>query len=330
MNSLRILDVFYGNKCNLTCYQCDTRSDIFRKGEHDSNIDTIKEGVVLASKHFKIENYSLLGGEPLLNIEIVTELLKFIRSFDKHTPILMPTNGSLIDRNFDVVKDWLTNYGVRLSVCDHFSAFEDKDRSNQVKLASYRLADSLGMTEGNPRDFHYDVLNFGSSDENWVQWITPRQSEFSDSENERYWAKENFSIFLHDQDYFQQHHYFSKNKPKPFAEGDPEASYRNGCCSPFCTYLYDKKLYKCGALGTLERFLRHHDAIDDPAWFKYLSYKPLDLVNCTEEEVKVFSDTKFKAIAECDMCPASGQEYRKTPETTLPSGKKYVPINRVE
>jgi hypothetical protein len=55
MNSLKILDVFIGGKCNLACFQCDTRSDVIRSGEYDQSTEDIIEGIRLAQKHFKIE-----------------------------------------------------------------------------------------------------------------------------------------------------------------------------------------------------------------------------------------------------------------------------------
>ena len=51
---LKILDVFIGNKCNLACEQCDTRSDIIRTKDYDPSLEEIKEGIALAQKHFRI------------------------------------------------------------------------------------------------------------------------------------------------------------------------------------------------------------------------------------------------------------------------------------
>jgi organic radical activating enzyme len=64
--NLKVFDIFYGNKCQIACQQCDTRSDLIRKGEHDPDLETIKEGILLTKEKFHIEHYSLLGGEPLL------------------------------------------------------------------------------------------------------------------------------------------------------------------------------------------------------------------------------------------------------------------------
>ena len=48
MNHIKILDVFYGNKCNLACSNCDTRSDTLRG--YDPELDTIKESIRLANE----------------------------------------------------------------------------------------------------------------------------------------------------------------------------------------------------------------------------------------------------------------------------------------
>ena len=65
-NSIKILDVFYGNKCQLACAHCDTRSDYIRNGEFDPTLENILESVTLASEQFNVECWSVLGGEPFL------------------------------------------------------------------------------------------------------------------------------------------------------------------------------------------------------------------------------------------------------------------------
>jgi hypothetical protein len=128
-----------------------------------------------------------------------------------------------------------------------------------------------------------------------------------------------FHVWFRDQEYFQSSYYFNNdNKPKPFMTDNPEKSYLNGCCSLMCSFLYNKRLYKCAALGTLRNFLKHHDSLEDIDWQKYLNYKPLDLETCTIEESTKFSNTKYNSISECDMCPASSQNFRKTEDKVLP------------
>jgi hypothetical protein len=94
--------------------------------------------------------------------------------------------------------------------------------------------------------------------------------------------------------------------PKPF-NSTPSDAYKNSCPSQFCAFLHDKKIYKCAALGTLRRLLEKYNITDDPDWQRYLSYKPIDLENSSEEDLDRFADTHYCSIDECSMCPG---EYR--------------------
>jgi len=67
-----------------------------------------------------------------------------------------------------------------------------------------------------------------------------------------------------------------------------------------------------------KNFLERHNAVDDEEWQKFLAYKPLDLTNCTDEEVENFSISKYKPISECSMCPSSQNEVILTEENVLP------------
>ena len=113
---IKILDIFYGGRCQLACAQCDTRSDTIRKGEFDPTVESIKEGILLAKNNFDIEIFSLLGGEPLLYKDKIKDILEFIRSIDKETLIFLPTNGELIGKNIDFLSEILPNYKILLMV----------------------------------------------------------------------------------------------------------------------------------------------------------------------------------------------------------------------
>lgn len=320
MKKLKVLDVFYGNKCNLACHQCDTRSDIFRTEEGDPNLENIIESITLSKKHFNIEMYSILGGEPLLYLEKITEIVKFIRSIDNVARIILPTNGLLIDKKIETVVQLVKDFNITVVISDHCVNFDDKTFSNKVVNNTKILADRLEM---NPSEYYVawnDFLNFDNKkqDNYWQSWIDHRTDRVTGTSNLAFSNSKNY-LFLTEQADFQSHYKIVNGKPKPFSQGDPEASYRNGCADPFCSFLFDKKLYKCGALGTLKRFLEYHGSLDDKEWDQYLKYKPLDLTNCTIEEVSMFSDTRFSPIKECQMCPNSA-DYKslKTPDKVIP------------
>ncbi len=330
MYSLKILDIFIGNQCNLACDFCDTRSDIIRDSHNDPDIENIKQGILLAKEKFFIENYSLLGGEPLMYIDKVLAIVRFIRDFDKDTTIIIPTNGVGLDKNSDIVLKLIEEYKVLVIVCDHFSAFDNQNRSNKLYKSTKTIADKLDLPEIDANEFFYRVMNWKNTDPSWQRFIQERGTIDPSFTRSHLYLKDRWGIFIRPQDTFDQHYFINEDyKPKPFASGDSESSYRNGCCSPFCSFLLDKKLFKCAALGTLEKFLNFHKVLNDDDWKKYLSYEPLDLTNCDEGDIKFFSDTKYRSINECDMCPNRENKFTKTPETVFLK-KKYVQITRVE
>lgn len=306
MNSLKILDIFIGGKCNLSCFQCDTRSDVIRTNEYDQSIQTILEGLKLAQQHYKIETYSMLGGEPLMYLPQVKQIVHYIRETDPDAYIIIPTNGTLIHKHKLELTDLLINYNVSLFVCNHFAGFTDKKLSDKVVNSALEFSKELNLQEA-------DVIEFNkalSGDD-----ITERESFTG---QEYVFTNGKMHLWIRNQDEFHSHYYLKDGKPKPFATKDPEGSYRNGCCSPMCSFMFDKKLYKCAALGTLERFLKHYNALKDSDWTKYLSYKPLDLTSATQEEIQDFSDTKLTSISQCDMCPnTSDYIFFKTEEKVI-------------
>jgi len=317
--SLKILDIFVGNKCNLTCFQCDTRSDIIRTGKQDPTLESIKESIVLAQKHFKIETYSLLGGEPLLYLDKIQEIVSFIRDYDTVTRIVLPTNGTVLNKYMDRLVSLVKQYNVCVAVCDHFAGFEDPTRSNKLSASVEELVSRLELSPQAPSEFWQGFLDWQNvgKDPLWQSFVDVRGSMIE--QGDIVYANEKIWVQIKSQSHFQSHYKLVDGKPKPFMSGDPATSYSKSCPSTFCSFMQDKKLYKCGALGTLHRFLDYYNVQSDPDWQKYISYKPLDLENCTQEEVEHFSNTKYCHIDECDMCPAEGGHFfLKTPDKVIP------------
>lgn len=309
MNYLKILDVYVGGKCNLACFQCDTRSDIVGN-EYDLNLDNIFESITLTQKHYSIETYSMLGGEPLLYLPKVRKIIEFIRSTDKIGKIVIPTNGSVLDKHTEELAEIMLEYNVSLYVCDHFAAFENTRLSDKVKTATQNFARHLGFNRYRTSLFLHEIL--GND--------TPHDFEGgNDLAEQEVYTNGTSYIWLRGQKDFHSNYYLNNGKPKPFMSGDSASSYANGCSSPCCNFLKDKKLYKCAALGTLPTLLKYHNISEDSDWAKYINYKPVDLAQATEDEIAEFSRTKFSAISECDMCPANGDHiFVKTPNKVLP------------
>lgn len=306
MNSLKILDVFIGGKCNLFCHQCDTRSDVIRTTEYDQSTSTIIEGIKLAQEKFKIETYSMLGGEPLMYLDQIKEIIAYIKQTDPTAYIIIPTNGTLLHKHKTELSKLLLKNNVSLFVCNHFAGFENNTLSNKVVSSALEFCKELNLVEADVIEFNKQLSGIDVLEK---ENFTGKEYVFTNGK---------MHVWIRDQAEFHSHYHLTPSGPKPFASNNPEESYKEGCCSPMCSFLFEKKLYKCAALGTLFRFLKHHNQLDDPDWQKYLSYKPLDLSTALPEEVKLFSDTKLKAIAECDMCPSSGKHiFVKTEEKVI-------------
>lgn len=320
-NHIKILDVFYGNRCNLACDQCDTRSEHVRHGDLDPDLDNIKESIVLANSKFDVENWSVLGGEPFLYLDKVIEIIKFIRNIEPHKTIFFPTNGLLLDKNLDTAAEIITKYNVWMQVCNHTAAFRDQSITKKILDSVFKLAEKTGIPKIVPKNrWWYDIMKYDTGTENWQEYLRKKQVDINDdSQYDEVWMTANRGIYYMEAKTFQSLHYFTPTgKPKPFESNDPSSSYWNSCPSCFCSFLYDKKIYKCAALGTLKKLLLTHDSLEDPSWKKYLNYNPIDLSTCKTNEVDKFSNEHYTHIDECTMCPENRLEIIKTEEKVLP------------
>jgi organic radical activating enzyme len=314
---IKMFDIYYGTKCNLACRHCDTRSDIIRTTETDPHIDTILQGITLAKEKFDIDLYSFIGGEPLYYLDKIEIILAHIRKIDPTAKIQVSTNGALLSKNLDAVVSLMITYETSLFVCNHFAAFDDK-MTNRITESVNQLVDRLQLNKGDANIFLSRLLRLDNprNDPYLDTWIE-QQGEYFLGEQplDHYYHDDKIFVHFRPQTDFKMHHYMQNGKPKPFMTGDSALSYKDGCSSPMCSFMIDKKLYKCSALGTLERFLEYHGSLEDPDWQKYRNYKYLDLETCTEEEAIQFHATKYCSILECDMCGTSS--FNRTREDVI-------------
>jgi uncharacterized Fe-S cluster-containing radical SAM superfamily protein len=176
---IKILDVFYGNKCNIACAHCDTRSDTIRDGEYDPTIDAIKESIVLANKAFDIENWSVLGGEPLLYKDTVKEIVEFLRTIEPNKTIFISTNGLLLEKNIDWVVDLINKYKVWIQVCNHTAAFKDRSLTNKVINSVHKIGKQINFPHTMPAyRWWYNILKIDSGTDSWKDFVKEKQYDF--------------------------------------------------------------------------------------------------------------------------------------------------------
>lgn len=301
---LKLLDVYYGSKCNLSCHQCDTNSDITATTEHDPDLQNIFESIDCARQKFDIDLYGMIGGEPLLYLDKINSIIAYIRQVAPDSKIQLSTNGLLLDKKIHEVYALMSEYDCNIFISNHFAGY-DKKITQKILDSVTRLSNMLGMKEHDSTFFLKDFLGLENqrNDKNFQNWIDQRQQHFFTKQSGELLYR-NQKVFLHyrPQLDFQMHYTMRDGKHKPFQSGDQDLSYLKGCSSPICNFLIDKKIYKCAALGTLHRFLNYHNLLSDQDWKKYIDYKYLDLINCSQDDIENFSKTKFTAIPECDMC----------------------------
>jgi organic radical activating enzyme len=175
-DSIKILDVFYGNKCQLACAHCDTRSDYIRKGEFDPTLENILESVTLASQQFNVECWSILGGEPFLYKDTVLAIIKHIRSLEKEKDkvIFFPTNGLLLSKkqHMDLAVELITKHRVWMQICSHVAAWDVLEKHNQMLENVYKLADLVGYDKVEPTNSWWaTIMNLGGGNAAWQEWI---------------------------------------------------------------------------------------------------------------------------------------------------------------
>ena len=315
MKHIKILDVFYGNKCNLACAHCDTRSDILRG--FDPDLETIKESIKLANKIFDVENWSVLGGEPLLYKDKVLEIIKYIRSIEPDKTIFMSTNGMLLNKNIDWISNLIREYRVWVQVCNHTTKFGSKEKIvDSVELVANKC--NIPKTEPSYA-WWYNIMKYETGTSNWKKYVDNKGWDITTRDpNEVTYMESNYGIHYMESEWFHSIYNNKGGIPKPFNSDDSQASYNNSCPSQFCAFLYNKKVYKCAALGTLKNFLEQQNLLEDTDWKKYLMYTPVDLENCTDKEVNFFVDTHYCGINECSMCPKNKEDIVKDKIQVLP------------
>ena len=89
------LEVVVADHCNITCRQCNHASPIMKKW--NATVQETERTLGLLAEVYHCKKLRLLGGEPLLNPNIVT-MIKIAKSSGIGDTVQLTTNGMLLDR----------------------------------------------------------------------------------------------------------------------------------------------------------------------------------------------------------------------------------------
>ena len=90
------LEFYITNVCNLTCSNCNRYNNFHFKGW--AKWDDYAEGLEQLSRHVHVQKPVILGGEPLLNPDIVKWINGLQRLWPDSYPAQIQSNGTRIDR----------------------------------------------------------------------------------------------------------------------------------------------------------------------------------------------------------------------------------------
>jgi hypothetical protein len=291
------LEFYITNVCNLTCEGCNRFNNYnFAGWQRWSDHSALYEQW---AKYIDIDHMVLLGGEPLLNPDIIDWIYGLNRIF--HTNVQILSNGTRINQvkglyqALQVSGNWM---GISWHNPDTIDDFD-------LSVREFLQGDVIKVDKDHPEN------NFGAHmmwmDSNGVKiplWI---QYDFYDSAIK---TLPTGQLTLHDSDPLKAHGAcgFVKHKNYHFIRG---------------------KLYKCGPVALFPEFDQQHDlGLSDQDRALLSSYKPLS-VDEFETRGTEFLANIDNPLAQCKFCPESIEYKNRLFAVTKNLAKKqivFVPI----
>ena len=115
------------------------------------------------------------------------------------------------------------------------------------------------------------------------------------------------------------------NKFHPHENNDLESSWSHCSCPQM--QIYNGHLWKCASIAYLRETLGSTQQLDDPAWQKYLKYKPTR-ADAPIEDIYKMADGQNYSHSICNMCPANPKWFRAYRQLT--GVKQVVPQTKID
>lgn len=149
------------NECNLNCIYCSNENYTFREEGckcwknkvKEVDIKLLKESILEAS-NLHCKKISLIGGEPFLNLELVKEILNFIKEFNMEVNIY--TNLTLLNK--EILNFLKLHSNIKL-IIDIVSL--QKEKYEEITRTNYdpeKLIKNINLLKDNNIEFNLRVL----------------------------------------------------------------------------------------------------------------------------------------------------------------------------
>jgi len=226
--TLPFLEIMTIRTCNISCQGCTTFSDLKYKGY--VSWDQGKSWILPWVSRFNIEAVGLMGGEPLINPDLVSWLTG-IRALLPHAQIRFVTNGLLLDKNWHIVELLQELGNTVLKISQHV----DDARINKVVDRIFSSWDWEPIEEfGIKRWARHNNLRFQIAQP--LTFIRTFRGEYHSMQPHANNPSESFEI----------------------------------CVQKKCPLLYNGRIYKCGTLGLTPELLERFNWPNADLWDSYI------------------------------------------------------------
>ena len=248
--------------CNLSCAGCTNYSDL----QHKDYVkwDTIEHDILSWLEIIDIQEFGIIGGEPLINPRIVDWIIG-IRKILPNTTIRFTTNGLLLHKNLNIIK--------LMHELGNFT----------FKITLHKTTPTLNQIVKNIfNDYEWEtVFEYG------VQ---------------RYKTRNNFRFQLNTPTVFTKSFIGEYDDMKPY-NSDIHDAFSN-CCQQTCPLLHNGKIYKCSTSGLLQDTLKLHNSPNKSLWGDISDYEYGISPTSSMSDISKFVDNFGKANDICKQCPS--------------------------
>lgn len=265
---LPYLEWMVTTSCDLACPGCDRFIDYDHRWHEE--FEEMKSNMTAWSKRLDPDNFTIIGGEPLIHPDIY-EIIKHSRECFDHARVEVYSNGFFLPKRDKLLEVLIDTQPTKLSITLHNNDQKVRDKI-QTNIEENIIRD-LEWKEVQHGLWKYQDVELEITDPTIGGWYDYRQT--------------------------------INGKLKPWTDNNPEQSYQ-ACSANIYPIIYKNRLYKCPPISMLETHAKKYGLIDDKDWEPYLKYKGLE-INCSEYELAGFVSNVFAPHTICNMCPANPQ-----------------------
>ena len=263
---LPYLEWMVTTSCDLACPGCDRFIDYQHNWTED--FDILSHNMKAWSNKLDPDNFTIIGGEPLIHPRIYDIIEESRKHFD-HAKIEIYTNGFLLPKKKNIFKFLKKLGNCKVSITLH-------NRDEKLRNLIWK-----------------NIYNYFLNLDNWRQV------------KEHHWISGSIEFEVTDTTKGGWYDYRQKinGKLKPWNDRNPESSYKN-CGVNIYPIIYNNRLYKCPPISMVRTHAEKYNLMDDDDWKPYVEYSGLGL-DCSEEELEEFIENIMKPHSICAMCPAN-------------------------